>query len=73
MSETTRHLAVIISEMEASSVDLLAYRSAALARALAKAWVRETVACLEEDAPALLDSQQNELEINHEGHAKCDV
>jgi hypothetical protein len=67
MSETTGQLAVIISEMEAASVDLLSYRSAALARALAKAWVCETVACLEADTPELLNSEQNKLEINQEG------
>jgi hypothetical protein len=67
MSETTGHLAVIISEMEAASVDLLSYRSAALARALAKAWVCETVASIKDDTPEFLDSEQNKLEINQEG------
>jgi hypothetical protein len=72
MRETTGHLAVMISEIEAASVDLLSYRSAALARALARAWLRETVACVEADTP-LLDSGEIELEINHEGRANCDT
>lgn len=65
MKETTGPLAVIISEVEAANVDLLSYRSAALARELAKAWVREIVAGVEADTP-LLDVGPIKLEINHE-------
>jgi hypothetical protein len=50
MSDKAGHLPTIVSHGVASHVDLASYRTAAFARALARAWVLETIACVAAEA-----------------------
>lgn len=49
MSNKSGQLTVVISELEIVKFDLLWYRRAELARAIARAWVRESLVSLDRE------------------------